>query len=143
MLARWNNMDREFENLFRSIALRDVALPHAAFQAQALVAPADVIETEQGFEVKLDLPGHDPKSIDVKLENETLTVSSERRSEGRSEKDTWLRAERPNGSFTRSFVLPSNVDSTKVDARYDNGVLTVFLPKREEAKPRNIQVRVG
>jgi HSP20 family protein len=143
MLARWNSLDREFDNLFRSLALRDVALPHPAFQGQTLAVPADVIETEQGFEVSLDLPGHDPKSIDVKLENETLTVTSERRPEARNEKDLWLRSERVTGNFTRSFVLPANVDSSKVEARFENGVLTVFLPKREEAKPRTIQVKAG
>ena len=143
MLARLNSLDREFDNLFRSLALRDVALPQPAFHGQASVAPADVIETEQGFEVSVDLPGHDPKSIDVKLENQTLTVSSQRKPEARSEKDLWVRSERPTGSFTRSFVLPSNVDSSKVEARYENGVLTVFLPKREEAKPRIIHVKVG
>jgi HSP20 family protein len=143
MLARWNSLDREFDNLFRNFVFRDVALPRPAFQDQAIAAPADVIETETGFEVKVDLPGHDPKSIDVKLENETLTLTSERRPEARTEKDTWLHAGRPTGTFTRSFTLPSSVDASKVEARYENGVLTVFLPKREEAKPKMIQVKVG
>ena len=144
MLAHWNSLDREFDNLVRNLVFRDVALPSPAFQqGQALAAPADVVETENGFEVKVDLPGHDPKSIDVKLENDTLTISSERRPDSRSEKDTWIHAGRPTGVFTRSFTLPSNVDGSKVEASYENGVLTVFLPKREEAKPRMIQVKVG
>ena len=143
MLARWDRIDREFDNLFRNLVFRDVALPRPAFQGQALAAPADVIETEGSFEVKVDLPGHDPKSIEVKMEDDTLTLSSQRHLEARSEKDTWLHAGRLSGTFTRSFRLPSNVDASKVDARYENGVLTVVLPKREEARPRTIEVKVA
>ena len=143
MLARFNQLDREFDNLFRTFALRDVALPRQAFEKQPIVAPADVVETEAGFEVRVDLPGHDPKSIDVKLENDTLTISSARTAETRTEKDSWLRVERVHGTFSRSFVLPAIVDGSRVEAKYENGVLTVVLPKRDEAKPRSIQVKVG
>jgi HSP20 family protein len=143
MLARFNQLDSEFENLVRTLALRDVALPRQAFEKQQLAAPADVIETETGFEVRVDLPGHDPKNIEVRLEDDTLTISSVRNAEARTEKDNWLRVERVHGTFTRSFVLPAIVDGSRVEAKHENGVLTVMLPKREEARPRSIQVKVG
>lgn len=144
MLARWDRLDREFDNLLRGLVFNDVALPKARFaDAAKLLAPADVVETDTGFEVKVDLPGHDPKSIQVQLDRETLTLSSERKAEQRTEKDNVLRVERAHGSFTRSFVLPKNVDASKIEAKYDHGVLSVFIPKKEEEKPRVIEVKVG
>lgn len=143
MLTRWNTFDREFENLLRGFVFNDSALPKPRFEEQKLIAPADVVETEAAFEVKVDLPGVDPKSINVELDKDTLTLSSERRAETRTEKDSVLRVERLHGTFSRSFVLPKNVDATKIEAKYELGVLTVTLPKKEEEKPKSIQVKVA
>jgi len=144
MLTRWNALDREFDNLFRNLVFRDVALPQQRFAAEAkFLAPADIVETEAGFEVKVDLPGHDPKSIQVELDKDTLKLSAERRAEARAEKDTWHRQERVHGTFTRSFKLPTTVDGDRIEARYEHGVLTVVIPKKEEVKPRTIEVKVG
>jgi HSP20 family protein len=104
---------------------------------------ADIVELESGFEVALDVPGIDPKAIQIQVEDQTLTVQAERRPAAPPKDGVVLRTERATGSFLRSFALPSSVDGGRVEARYEAGVLTVSLPKREEAKPRTIQVKVA
>ena len=91
----------------------------------------------------IDLPGHDPKAVQVKLENDTLTVRSERRRPQEDRTFGYVRAERVHGAFERAFVLPRSVDATKCEAKFENGVLTLTLPKREEAKPRSIAIKVS
>lgn len=104
---------------------------------------ADILETEGGFEVTLDLPGVDSKAIQLQVQDQTLSVQAERRQAAPQKDATVHRAERAAGTFFRAFELPASVDGTRVEARYDAGVLTVTLPKREEAKPRTIQVKVS
>jgi HSP20 family protein len=103
---------------------------------------ADVHEGETGFKVVLDLPGLDAKAIDIHVENDTLTVKAERTQPKPAEGEAVHRTERAFGTFFRSFALPKTVDAASVEARYDAGVLTVVLPKREDAKPRTIPVQV-
>lgn len=108
----------------------------------AAVPAADVVETAEGLQVKVDLPGHDASSIEVKLEEGVLTIRSERRLEKAAEGETVLRRERVSGAFSRSFGLPTTVDPSRVEAKFEHGVLTVTLPRREEARPRVIEVKV-
>ena len=89
----------------------------------------------------MDLPGYDPKSLDVQIEGDVLTLRAERPEP--STKGTWLSRERLSGRIARSFVLPHTIDGSKCQARCEHGVLTVTLPKREEAKPRSIAVTVS
>jgi len=142
MLARLN--PPLFDDLFRGAFFNDFVLPRGNWKAAAttFAPPADVVETQAAIEVTVDLPGHDPKSVDVKLENGVLTIQSERKQERRGEQDGVLRAERSFGQFVRSFELPDTVDAEKVAAKFEHGVLTVTLPKREETKPRTISVKV-
>jgi HSP20 family protein len=109
----------------------------------ALTPPADVAETEAAFLVSLDLPGHDPKAISIQVENDTLTISSERKAAEPVAGAEVHRSERRHGTFFRSFALPRTVDGTRVEARCEHGVLTVTLPKRDDARPRTISVQVG
>jgi HSP20 family protein len=104
---------------------------------------ADVVETDAAFRVSLDLPGHDPKGIDIQVEDDTLTIRSERRFQVPPDGEVVHRSERAYGAATRAFVLPKTVDASKVEASYDAGVLTVTLPKREDSRPRTIPVRGG
>lgn len=124
---------REFDQFFRDVA------PGGT---RELVPPADVYETAEGITLHVDLPGHDAKNIEVKVENDTLTLKSERKVE-RSDKDGARRLERSFGVYTRSFVLPRTVDTSRVEARYENGVLTLTLPRREESRPRVVEVKVN
>jgi len=92
--------------------------------------------------LKAELPGLKREDIDVKVENNTLTIKGERRQDVEVKKEHFHRVERSYGAFSRSFSLPSTIDSGNVRADYHDGVLTVSLPLREESKPRQIQVAV-
>lgn len=106
-------------------------------------APAvDIYETENELVLKADLPDINEKDLDIRLENNTLTIQGERKFEKQVSEDNYLRVERAYGSFTRSFALPSSVNPDQIHAEYQNGVLTVRMPKREESKPRQIKLAV-
>jgi len=107
------------------------------------VPPVDIYEDEQGITVKAELPGLDPKDVDVQVENNTLTIKGERKFEKEEKEENFHRIERRYGSFVRSFTLPSTVDTDSVKADYENGVLKVHMAKRAEAKPKQIKVNVG
>ena len=92
--------------------------------------------------LKADLPGIDPKDVEINVQNNTLTLRGERKFESDVKQDDFRRIERVYGSFVRSFALPQAVDADKVEAEYRNGVLEVKLPKRPEAKPKQIKVAV-
>lgn len=107
-------------------------------------APAvDIFETEHELVVKADLPDVDPKELDIRVENNVLTIRGERKFEKKVNENNYLRVERSYGSFARSFSLANTVNSEAIKADYQNGVLTLNIPKREEAKPKQIKVNVG
>jgi len=101
----------------------------------------DVSENDDAYVVTAELPGSRPEDVTVELHDGVLTLRGEKRSERSGEKEQTRWVERSFGSFTRSFTLPTNADGDKVDARFENGVLTLTIPKREEAKPRTIAVK--
>lgn len=107
-------------------------------------APAvDIFENEHELVVKADLPDVDPKDLDIRVENNLLTIRGERKFEKKSNEGNYLRVERSYGSFARSFSLANTVNSEAIKADYQNGVLSLSIPKREEAKPKQIKVTVG
>jgi len=103
----------------------------------------DIYETAEELVVKADLPEVQEKDLDIRLEDNTLTIRGERKFEQTVSEDNYLRVERTYGSFSRSFSLPSTVKAEAITAEYRNGVLTVHLPKREESKPKQIKVSVS
>lgn len=106
-------------------------------------APAvDIYESEHELVVKADLPDVDPKDLDIRVENNILTIRGERKFEKSVSEDNYLRVERAYGSFSRSFALSNTVNTEAIKAEYQNGVLTLHIPKREEAKPKQIKVNV-
>jgi len=106
-------------------------------------APAvDIHEQEGNIVLKAELPGIDPKDVDIRIENNTLTLRGERKFDDEVKRENYHRVERTYGAFARSFTLPNVVDTEKIKADYKDGVLRVTLPKREEAKPKQIQVNV-
>jgi len=106
-------------------------------------APAvDIYETENELVLKADLPDINEKDLDVRVENNMLTIRGERKFEEKVKEDNYLRVERSYGSFSRSFSLPTTVNSEAIKAQYTNGVLTVELPKRAESKPKQVKVNV-
>src|ERR1700693_1306715 len=117
---------------------RDEALTTSSF-----APPVDVYEDEHQVSLKIEVPGIDEKDIDVRVENNTLTVHGERKIEKEEKEENYRRVERQYGSFTRTFNLPPTVEAEKVQADYDKGVLKITLPKKAEAKPKQIKVNVG
>ena len=146
VLTRWEPF-REFttlqdrvNRLFRDTYGdgRDEALTTSNF-----APPVDVYEDEHNITLKIEVPGIEEKDIDVRIENNTLTVHGERKFEKEEKEENFRRVERQYGSFTRSFTLPNTIDAEKVQANYDKGILKVQLAKKAEAKPKQIKVNVG
>ena len=146
LLTRWDpfrefvtlqdRMNRLFHDSFGDA--REEALTTTAF-----APPVDVYEDEHKVTLKIEVPGIEEKDIDVRIENNTLTVHGERKFEKEEKEENYRRVERQYGSFTRTFTLPTTVDAEKVQADYDKGVLKIQLPKKAEAKPKQIKVNVG
>lgn len=107
------------------------------------VPAVDIMETENALVVKADVPDVKPEDVNVHVENGTLTLHGERKFEKASEKGGYHRMERSYGSFERKFTLPDTVDAEHVKADYKNGVLTITLPKKEVAKPRQVKIEVN
>jgi HSP20 family protein len=115
-----------------------------ALAQSSWVPPVDVFESAQHeLVLKAELPGVKKEDIDIKVENNTLTIRGERKRDVETREDGFHRAERAFGSFARSFTLPATVNAEGVKAEYKDGVLTVTLPAREEAKPRQVQIAVN
>jgi len=107
-------------------------------------APAvDVYETENELVIKADLPDVSDKDLDVRVENNMLTIHGERKFEQKVKEENYLRMERSYGSFTRSFSLPKSVNTEAIKAEYKDGVLNITLPKRAESKPKQVKVAVS
>ena len=102
----------------------------------------DIVENENDLVLHADVPGIEPKDIDISMENGTLTLKGERKFENNSAHQGYHRIERSYGAFARSFALPDTIDAEKVKAEFKNGVLTVTLPKKEVAKPRSVKIEV-
>jgi HSP20 family protein len=132
------NLQNQLNRVFQDFGRGSDELTTSGF-----VPPADIYEDEHSITLKLEVPGIDEKDLDIRLENNTLTVRGERKFEKEEKEENFHRIERRYGSFSRSFTLPNTVESENVKANYENGILRITLAKREEAKPRQIKVSVG
>jgi len=101
----------------------------------------DIFETENEIVLKADVPAIDPNQIDIQVQNQTLTIKGERQFEKADNTKSIHRVERNYGTFARSFTVPTTVDTERVAADYKNGVLTISLPKKEAAKPRQVKIQ--
>jgi HSP20 family protein len=137
MQDRMNRMNRLFRESYSPEG------PEDALTTTSFAPPVDIYEDEHTITLKLEVPGIDEKDIDVRIENTTLTVRGERKIEKEEKEENFRRVERQYGSFTRSFTLPSSIDSAQVSAHYDKGVLKINLAKKAEAKPKQIKISVG
>jgi len=117
--------------------------PEEALTTTSFAPAVDIYEDEHNITLKIEVPGIHEKDIDVRIENNTLTVHGERKIEKEEKEENFRRVERQYGGFTRSFTLPSSVDPGQVTAHYDKGVLKINLAKKAEAKPKQIKVNVG
>ena len=147
LLTRWDplrdlaTMQNRMNRLAREIYSPED--PEEALTTTSFAPPVDIYEDEHNITLKMEVPGIDEKDIDVRIENTTLTVHGERRFEKEEKENNFRRVERQYGTFTRSFTLPSSVDTGQVSANYDKGVLKISLAKRAEAKPKQIKVNVS
>ena len=107
------------------------------------VPPVDILEDEYNILLRAEIPGINAGELNITLENNVLTITGERKFNDEEKKENFHRMERRYGKFTRSFTLPGGVDFEKVNATFDNGILTVTLPKKEEFKPKQISIGVN
>jgi HSP20 family protein len=134
-----NEMNRLFNTFFESPA------PHGNGQQtlRRWIPAMDLLETNEDFVLRADLPGLSEGDVNIELEDNVLTVSGERKSEHEESKEGYYRVERASGSFSRSLTLPDGVDPDSVKASFDRGVLEVRIPKPEAKKPRKVSISVG
>jgi HSP20 family protein len=110
---------------------------------RAWAPPVDIYETENDIVLKAELPGVDTKDVEVRIEDNTLYLKGERKFEKEVKEQNYHRVERSYGSFARSFSLPNSISADKVTADFKDGLLTVTMPKREEAKPKTVKIDVA
>jgi HSP20 family protein len=139
-LSSWLRPRSAFRELEEMLADFVGTEPEAWFTGQ-MVPSLDLSETDAAVEVRMDLPGIKPADIDIQINGNLLTVSGERKEEKEEKGKTFHRVERRSGSFSRSVTLPCAVLEAKVDAKYDKGVLSISMPKAEEAKAHRIPVK--
>ena len=137
-LSDFVSLQREMSSLFQDFGRGSEEL----LTSGTFVPAADIYEDEHNITIKLEVPGIEEKDLDIRLENNTLTVRGERNFEKEEKEENFHRVERRYGSFARSFTLPNSVDSDNAQASYENGILKIKLAKREEAKPKQIKVGV-
>ena len=129
------SLRREMDRLF------DDTFGRAATNSTSWTPAVDVREEKDAFVFQLELPGVSPEAVEVTADGGVLSVSGEKKSEEQRDEDRWHIIERVSGSFRRTFQLPQNVAEEKIDATFEDGVLTVRVPKAEQPKPKKIEVR--
>jgi HSP20 family protein len=141
-MTRWNpfrdlyGMRKEMDKIFTRYE------DDAPTQTGAWCPAVDIYETEEKLVLTAELPGIEKENVKINLENSILTIAGERKFSDDVKNDSYHRVERSYGSFYRSFTLPSRIDNEKIEAKFKDGVLEIVLPKKEEAKPRQIEVKV-
>jgi HSP20 family protein len=130
-------INRVFDNFIRGGVQAD-----ENFAASYWTPAVDIVEQENEYVVKMELPGVNKDEVKISLESNILTIKGEKKQEKEEQSKNLHRIERSYGSFQRSFTLPTTVKSDKIDAVFKDGVLSVSLPKAEEAKPKQIEVKV-
>ncbi len=135
-------MNRIFDDAFRGAAGRGQQEDDWALGG-TWAPPVDIYEQDGNLVLKAELPGIDPKDVDVRVENNVLTLTGERKFENEVKREQYHRVERAYGRFSRSFTLPNVVDTANSKAEFKEGLLRVVMPKREEAKPKQISISVN
>src|SRR5215207_6628495 len=137
-LSLMNQWRRDIERAFEGV---DAGEPREGITAAAWAPAVDIKEEDGAYLVHADVPGVDPKDIELNMENNVLTLRGERRLESAKDEGNYRRIERVTGTFYRRFTLPDTADAEHISAKYANGVLEVRIPKQEKALPRRIEVQ--
>ena len=146
-IVRWeplrelSSLQNEMNRLFNTVF--DTPAPGNGGQARRWVPAMDLLETQEHFVLRADLPGMKEEDVAIELEDNVLTISGERKAEHEDRQEGYYRVERAFGAFSRSLTLPKGVDAEAVTAAFTDGVLEVRIPKPEERKPRKIAIGVG
>jgi HSP20 family protein len=146
-LVRWepvrelNSLQSEMNRLFNTFF--DTPTGGNGNGLRRWVPAMDLVETDDHFVLKADLPGLDAGDVNIEVEDNVLTVSGERKVEHEASKEGYYRLERSSGEFRRALTLPEGVDADKIEASFDKGVLEIRVPKPEQRKPRKVQIGVG
>jgi HSP20 family protein len=147
-IVRWepfrelSSLQTEMNRLFNT-AFGDLPNGGTGGAARRWMPPMDLLETDEHFVLRADLPGMTESDVNIELEDNVLTVSGERKAEHEDKREGFYRMERAFGSFSRSLTLPKGVDPETVNASFDQGVLEVRIPKPEQRKPRKINISAG
>jgi HSP20 family protein len=148
-LVRWNPareldaLQGEMNRLFSSFFDTPTGAPGNGIAARRWIPAMDLVETDEHFVLKADLPGMTESDVSIEVESNVLTVAGERKAEHEERHEGYYRIERATGAFSRSLTLPEGINSEAVTASFHNGVLEVRIPKPEQSKPRRIQIDVG
>ena len=144
MLTRWDPF-QEMLNLRRTVdrLFDNASQDHDWAQSSAWGLAVDVVENKDDFIVKASVPGINPDDLDISYVDDTLTIKGEIKSENEVKEDQYHLRERRYGTFSRSITLPTKIKGDAIDASYQNGVITLRLPKAEEVKPKRIAIKVG
>jgi HSP20 family protein len=147
-MIRWNDPFRELAALQdRMNRVFEGTLSRARNEEELFTGtwapPVDIYETKDKMTLKAELPGFDEKQINLRFEDGVLTIEGERKFEKETGDENYHRVERSYGKFVRSFAIPAGIEGDKIAATFNNGVLTVDLPKREETKPKQIRIEAG
>ncbi|MBI5019808.1 MAG: Hsp20/alpha crystallin family protein [Ignavibacteriales bacterium] len=151
-LIRWNplrdvsawhpvsfeNMQREIDRVFNNFRSDILGVEGS----KTLMPVVDIIERENEYNIKVELPGVEKKDVKITVQDDVLTIKGEKRQENERKGDNYHHVERSYGIFQRSFPLPTSVQGEKIDASFENGVLSLTIPKLEEAKPKEIEVKL-
>jgi HSP20 family protein len=143
-ITRWDpfrevlSLQNRMNSLFRNVNEEDLPLTAASF-----VPAVDIYEDPEKLTLKLEIPGIQEKDIDVRVEGNTLTVRGERKFEAEEKEENFHRIERSYGSFYRAFTLPATVETDKIQANYNAGVLKLELKKKPESQPKQIKINVA
>ena len=141
--AELNTLQRQMDRLFRDSFPNTLQVDGSVTNAGTFVPSADVYETPDSIQLRLEISGVDEKDLAITIDNGVLTVRGERKLEGSEKEENFLRMERPYGEFSRSFTLPQSVDTDHINASYVRGVLVIELVKRAEAEPKQIPISTG
>jgi HSP20 family protein len=139
LVSLQERMNRLFDESFRGVARGS---GEEDWVSGAWAPAVDIYEQDGNIVLKAELPGIDPKDVDVRVENNILTLRGERKLDNEVKRESYHRVERSYGTFTRSFTLPNMIDTEKIKAEYKDGVLRMILPKKDEAKPKQIAINV-
>ncbi|MBM3295042.1 MAG: Hsp20/alpha crystallin family protein [Candidatus Aminicenantes bacterium] len=134
MVTLRERMNRMFEDVFSG------RTDDKEITASTWAPAVDIYETENDLVLSAEIPGLQEKDVEIKVEDNTLTLKGERRLEKETKEENYHRIERSYGSFYRAFTIPNSVDSERIQAEHENGVLRIVMPKRQELKPRTVKI---